>query len=273
MATFNSRLYVEAAIQSVIRQSFKDFELIVVDDGSTDGGRELIEEYARTDGRIKIIYQEHQGLVYALNRGCHLARGEYIARLDSDDTATPQRFEQQVDYMRQSTVALLGGSIECIDQDGHGMFAINFPSWGQGLRDYLLINCYMAHTTVMFRKDIFMTLGGYRSQFEDAEDHDLFLRMSDHHVVDNLPAVLGNYRIHGDQISSKKASQQIISSIGARLAAWARRANQREPAWLGNTITRDDLISCGIKGERIDALVSRHRHLGIAALRNWEGSI
>jgi glycosyltransferase involved in cell wall biosynthesis len=270
MATYNNAQYISGAIQSIRDQSYSDYEFIIVDDGSTDGSRKIVEDHARRDARIKVVYQKHCGLVSALNNGCGLAKGEYIARLDSDDLAMPGRFEQQITYMMDYGVALLGGSIECIDSSGIKMSLINYPSWETGLKEHLFVNCYIAHTTVMFRRDVFISLGGYRSEFEDAEDYDLFLRMSDHHVVDNLSSVLCQYRIHNDQISSRRASQVIISSIGARIATWARRSGSMEPQWIGKTVSREDIVRCGIRSEIIDALIS-NRKQGIGSLLEWNG--
>jgi glycosyltransferase involved in cell wall biosynthesis len=261
MASFNSRQYIGDAIQSITDQSFSDFEFIIVDDGSLDGGAEIAFEFARRDGRIKVVHQEHSGLISALNKGCNLAKGKYIARLDSDDLARPQRLEQQVRYLQDGNAVLLGGGVECIDGEGKNMFGIKFPGWEQGLRSHLLVNCYMAHTTVMFRRDVFLSLGGYRSHYEVAEDYDLYLRMSDKHIVDNLQTILCQYRLHSDQISVRKVSQQVISAAGARLAAWARRSDRAEPEWSANVVTREDLIACGMRGEVLDALVSRHRDI------------
>jgi len=266
MAAFNSGMYIESAIESILRQTLIDFELIIVDDGSSDGTRKIARECARRDPRIRILCQDHAGLVTALNKGCQAARAEYIARLDSDDLAMPERLEQQIKEMRSRDIALLGGAIECIDSQGASVFSIDFPSWQEGLRDFLLVNCYIAHTTVMFKKDLFLAVGGYRPQFEDAEDHDLFLRMSDHMVVDNLRTVLSKYRVHNSQISAIKSSQQVISSIGARVATRARRMNREEPKWAGDIVSREDLICCGIKDERIDTLISKQQ-LGIGTLR------
>jgi glycosyl transferase family 2 len=153
-------------------------------------------------------------------------------------------------------VALLGSRTECIDHAGQLLFRMNWPRWSEGLHDLLLLDCCVAHTAAMFRKDTFVELGGYRSQFQDAEDYDLFLRMSDRHVVDNLPSVLCQYRLHQRQVSTRKLSQQALSGIAARLATTARRAGRPEPHWAGPAVSRSDLIRYGVTPARIDSLIA-----------------
>lgn len=273
MPVYNARPFLGEAIQSVIEQSFDDFEFIVVDDGSTDGSQEILSGYALRDSRIKVVHQEHAGVVPALNRGCNLAKGQYIARLDSDDVAKPWRFKEQVSHMHdhQETV-LLGGSTECIDHEGKVNFVMHWPGFDGALYDYLLIDCHIAHTTVMFRREVFITLGGYRSCFVGAEDYDLFLRISDAHIVDNLPMILCQYRVHDMQVSAQTAGQQILSGIGAKLATKERRANRPEPELRGNCITREDLIAQGVRHERIDSLISEYLWSNANISRGWRWS-
>jgi glycosyltransferase involved in cell wall biosynthesis len=270
MATYNSLPYLEEAIRSILNQSFDNFEFIIVDDGSVDGTREVLMEYASREPRIRLAFQQHSGVITALNKGCSLARGQYIARLDSDDVAKPQRFEEQIGHMQKKhNTALLGGWVECIDREGKVLFTMRWPDREGGLHDYLLLDCYISHTTVMFKKEVFLSVGGYRSSFQDAEDYDLFLRISDRYVVDNLPMILCQYRLHDNQISVRNAHQQIISGIGARMATRARRTHSPEPTIKGCPVTREDLIAWGIRGKRIDALVADYDAGNIDYAHGW----
>jgi glycosyltransferase involved in cell wall biosynthesis len=273
MAVYNGETYLETAICSVLGQSFTDFEFLIIDDGSEDGTAEIIHAYEQRDARIKVIQQDHAGLIPSLNRGCSIAKGRYIARLDSDDIAMKDRFRLQVAHMtRHPETVLLGSRTECIDHAGQVLFTMNWPGWSEGLRDYLLLDCYVAHTAAMFHKDTFSQLGGYRPQFQDAEDYDLFLRMSDQHVVDNLPVVLCQYRLHQQQVSARKLSQQAVSGIGIRLATTARRAGRPEPQWAGPTISRSDLIRYGINPARIDSLVATFEASNERYAEGWRWS-
>jgi glycosyltransferase involved in cell wall biosynthesis len=259
MANYNGDRFLRPAVESVLMQTYEDFEFIIVDDGSSDQSRSIISEYARLDNRIKLVRREHGGLVAALNLGCELAEGDIIARLDSDDIAESDRLKLQVDYLEVNPdVALVGGWIQCIDDRGDAMFTMEWPTREAGLRDYLLLDCHISHTTVMFRKCIVQLVGGYRKTYQDAEDYDLFLRLSDHYALDNLPHVLCRYRLHGAQVSAQQASQQIVSGIGARLATRARRNNQPEPLWSGETVSREDLIAAGVTVARVDSMIQEY---------------
>jgi glycosyltransferase involved in cell wall biosynthesis len=259
MANYNGEQFLDSAVESILTQTYEDLELVIVDDGSTDGSRDIVARHARRDRRVRAVLLDHCGLVKALNHGCGLAAADFIARLDSDDIAKSDRLSKQLTYMLSNPdIALVGGAVECIDVRGNTLFIMNWPSQRDGLHDYLLSDCHVSHTTVLFRKHVFWKIGGYRLAYADAEDYDLFLRMSDHHLVDNLPDVLCQYRLHANQISACRGWQQVISGIAARLATRARRSNRAEPRWKGDVVSRDDLIAAGIKPERVDSLIREY---------------
>lgn len=256
MAVFNCERFISYALNSILTQSFTDFELIVIDDGSTDSSPSIVHNICAGDKRARVITRSHLGLVSSLNLGCSLATGEYIARLDADDVAAPNRLTLQYDFMQKhKDVSLSGGYMECIDASGRVSCLIKWPSRLQNLSDLQLLDCHIAHTTVMFRRHIFEQLGAYRSEYLHAEDYDLFLRMSDTYQLDNLPAVLSQYRLHDQQLSAVHTRQQIISGIGARLATRARRSGRAEPTWKQGRVTQDALHSLGISERRIEKLV------------------
>jgi glycosyltransferase involved in cell wall biosynthesis len=260
MPVFNGGRFIEEALNSLYRQSFEDFEIVLIDDGSQDNTRELIHKHAHLDSRVRIVLQQHAGIVSALNRGCSIATGYYIARLDADDVAKPWRFQRQVAFLNQHRdVVLVGGGIECIDDIGKVLFKMNWPTLNDGLEDYMQIDCHISHTTVMFRKRVFEEIGGYRELFPDAEDYDLFMRLGDRYKIDNLPEIIGQYRIHQRQISAENAMQQVLSGISIRLATRARRRGHTEINCAPqNCSTRDYLMSQGLTSTRIDQLVGYH---------------
>ena len=121
--------------ESMLAQTFKDFEFIIINDGSTDGSAAILAEYERSDPRVRVYYQDNQGLIPALNRGCGLARGKYIARMDDDDISVPGRLERQNDFMEHHpTVGLLGGAVEGIDHRGRHIFLDQRPLEDQSIR-------------------------------------------------------------------------------------------------------------------------------------------
>jgi len=270
MAVHNGDSYLDTSIRSVLQQSFDDFEFVIVNDGSSDRTSDIISAYKQQDSRIRAFNQPQQGLVASLNRGCALANGKYIARLDSDDIAKEYRLELQARYLENNPeIALVGGATECIDAEGNISFVMRWPGRRDGLNDFLMLDCSISHTTVMFRKDVFDSVGGYRHIYLHAEDYDLFLRIGDQYVLDNLPTIVCQYRLHGNQLSQQNFGQQILSAIGARIATRERRANRPEPTWGEMPISRNELKQHGVKEKRIDSLVSEYRKSNMYQSVGW----
>jgi glycosyltransferase involved in cell wall biosynthesis len=273
MAVFNSKRFVAQAVESILNQSFRDFEFILVDDGSFDGSEFILEDYAQRDNRIKMFHTPHRGLVDALNTGCFAASGRFIARLDSDDIAKHWRLGDQTAHLvRFQDIALLGGHTECIDESGNTLFTMHWPTARDGLLDYMLLDCHVAHTTVMFRKAVFESVGGYRSTFRDAEDYDFFLRIGDDHRIDNLSRLLCAYRLHAAQVSSNSYEQQILSGIAARLATRARRAKCPEHVWEHKHPSAGELVSLGVRPERIASLLDSYKRADLNRELGWRWS-
>lgn len=273
MSVYNGAKFIGKAVESILSQTLRPLELIVVDDGSTDETHEMIASYSAQDSRIKLIRKEHTGLVDSLNTACQLAKGDYVARLDADDIAIKSRLEKQVSYLfRCPKIHLLGGHVDCIDDWGHALFTMKWPSIEQGLIDYMLLDCHISHTAVMFSRHTFSHLGGYRPMFMHAEDYDLFLRFGDNHGIDNLQEVVCQYRLHADQISVDQLRQQIVSGIGARLATRSRRAKMQEPAWLRGVISEEAILSQGISKKRIEGLVREYQYGNQNRAGGWRWS-
>ena len=247
MAVYNGGRFLSAAIESVLRQTFHDFEFIIVDDGSTDETGDVISRYAKADDRIVLVSQENRGQAAALNRGCGLARGEYIARMDADDVALPFRFEWQTSFLKDHPdTGLLGGAVQEIDARNNSLRKMVFPTGDQEIRRReMQFNCF-CHPTVMFRKSVFEETCGYRPAFVHADDYDLWLRMAERQRVANLPEVILNYRTHEDQITARSLRQQLISVLGSRAAARARRAGTPEPFEQETPVTMEDLQACQV---------------------------
>ncbi len=256
MTCFNSEIYLARALQSIREQTFKNYELLVVDDGSEDNTLAISTRFARCDHRVRVIRQAHLGPTVASNRGCHEARGRYIAKLDHDDVAMPYRLEEQVTLLEQSpNLALLGGAAEIITADDRVITRVTQPTGCDRVATLLRRGNVIHHTTVMFRKDIFLRTGGYRAHYDHADDYDLFLRFSDIARIDNTANVLCQYRLHEAQTSARNLIQQIYSVIGAQCAAQARSELRAEPDWKGSCISREDLESLGLRSGDIDAKV------------------
>ena len=178
---FDAAQTLSAAIQSIRVQTFEDWELIVVDDGSTDASVEISEDAARADDRIRVVRLPHAGIVEALQRGCEAAHGPLIARMDADDVALPSRFEEQVRLMeRDGGVALCGTQVRMAGGTiGYGRN--RYETWVNALVTHeeivreLFIECPIPHPTFMIRRSCYEALGGYRDNGW-AEDYDLCMR-------------------------------------------------------------------------------------------------
>jgi len=242
MSVYNGARFLHSAIESILTQSFSDFEFIIVDDGSTDYSREIVSRYAKIDERIRLIGQENCGQAAALNRGCALARGEYIARMDADDVALSTRFGRQMAFLREHPgIGLFGGAIQEIDAQDNPIRTMIFPTTDEEIRRCeMQFNCF-CHPTVVFPKQIFEETGGYRRAFVHADDYDLWLRLAEQRRVANLPEIVLNYRMQGDQITARSLRQQLISLLGAKVAARARRAGRTEPYQQETPVTMEDL--------------------------------
>jgi len=209
LPVYNGAMYLEEAIQSVLRQTFPDFELIIVDDGSTDRTGEIIAEAAKRDRRIISLRQDNAGIVAALNAGLRVARGRYIARMDADDICLPNRFAFQVAYLDEHPVCVLvGGLVEGFSSAG----SEGIHSGGRHRRTDL--KCFppkvavSIHPLIMIRREIIEQLGGYRNLFPHAEDYDLFLRLVPFGSIDNPNEVILRYRRHSEAISLRHLGAQ-----------------------------------------------------------------
>lgn len=207
--------YLGAAIDSILRQSYRHLELIVIDDGSSDGSAALAESYA--DPRVRLVRNGcNLGLVATLNRGIDLARGEFIARMDADDIAAPQRLELQVRRMAEDPgLAVLGTDITYGDARGAVTGQPRGLARGPALvRWRLMRGTCLYHPTVMLRRS---ALGDARYSADriHAEDYDLWLRLSRHHRLDNLPQRLLLHRRHAESVSVRHLETQLASAAGS----------------------------------------------------------
>ncbi|WP_019195350.1 glycosyltransferase [Afipia birgiae] len=231
MPVHNGDHWLVEAIESVLAQTYRDFEFIIVDDGSDDRSPEIIREFSAKDARIVPIFQPRAGLVAALNNGLHAARAALVARLDSDDVAEPTRFARQVAFMDQRPdVAVLGTWANAIDADGNQIGVRRPEANPVRLKAVLATGNPLIHSSVVFRKRFALDLGGYRAPFAAAEDYDLWLRMAERGAIAILPQKLIRYRVHSESVTSQKALQQLFSTRIAQKSAAIRRCSGKDPA-------------------------------------------
>ena len=216
LPVFNGGAYLAQAVESVLTQTLADFELIIINDGSTDNSWEIIQNYAREDGRIKAFSQTNKGLVATLNRGLGKARGAYLARMDSDDICFEHRFAAQAKALDdRPELGVVGGALALIDGEGRIVSKQTYPH-GKRLKERLLYGSLLCHPLAMGRVELFRKVGGYRAYYRHCEDYDLWLRLSRLTELDNLTEILLFYRMHEANITSKHATTQIFGTLMAQ---------------------------------------------------------
>ncbi|HEY1802813.1 MAG TPA: glycosyltransferase [Terriglobales bacterium] len=230
MVVRNVQRFLAEAIESILAQTFTDFEFIIVDFGSTDNSKEIVTKYAATDTRVQMHEIAPCGLAEARNAAGFLARGRYIAIMDADDIAAPERLRLQVAFLEKNPgVGVVGGATEWIDAAGDSLRRETFPTGNQEIKSALEVHCPFCQPSVLVRREAFDLVGGYRAAFAPAEDYDLWMRISEHYECANLSDVLLKYRIHPQQVSFQKRTQQTLGCIAARVSAAARRSGCSDP--------------------------------------------
>ncbi|MGC8559500.1 MAG: glycosyltransferase [Phycisphaerae bacterium] len=218
LPVFNAAEFLSAAIDSITAQSLADIQIVIINDGSTDGSTDILKDYARQDSRIEVHQRPNRGLVATLNEGIDLCHGEFIARMDADDISLPQRLEKQLHHMRShpQTVAM-GTAIEYLATRGPTGVNSRQPTDADTILNLLPRKNCISHPTVMMRKSSVQAVGGYRGVYLHAEDYDLWLQLARCGDLENLPEPLVQYRVHSDQISARHLRIQALSIAAARL--------------------------------------------------------
>ena len=208
MPAHNAELYIAEAIESVLNQTFRDFEFIVINDGSTDETSNIVNPYAESDPRVRVLEREKIGFAKALNEGWQEAKGKYIARLDADDISLPTRLQKQVAFLEsRSDVHICGTWMKTFGKDAEVVFRYSDDS--NYLDCKLLFECVLCHPTVMMRKTLSTEHGlSYDENFKDASDYCLWALVAKRFRLANLPEVLLHYRIHEAQVTQTKQKQQ-----------------------------------------------------------------
>jgi len=241
MPVHNGAEYVREAIESILGQSFSDFEFIVVDDGSTDASLSIINEFK--DSRIKAhCLATNAGICRALNTGLSLVRGEFVARMDADDISTKDRLACQVDFMRRHPdVGLCGSDVVRFSDKNGDRIIQRTPKGTKRIRAYALFDNPFIHSTVLFRRSVIDRFKvKYDESYVNAEDYDLWTRLTDLVSCENLDQVLLEYRVHRQSVTSRASGDM---------------------NWKGCAIAQRQLFKLGIAAD--DAQVAFHRQIGV----------
>jgi glycosyltransferase involved in cell wall biosynthesis len=225
LPVYNAERYLREAIESVLCQTFGDFELLMLDDGSTDDSAAILWEYELKDRRVHVFSRENRGLPSTLNELIGKARGRYLARMDQDDICLPNRFENQVAFLSANTEhVLVGGWIEQINEAGQPIGIVRTPCAHDDIdRFNLRGRCSVWHPTAMMTKKAVLAIAAYDIELEAAEDLDLWLRLAEVGKIANLEHTVLRYRLHDNSLSATQREKQMKNAELACIKAWRRR--------------------------------------------------
>ena len=223
MPVYNSEKYVGAAIESVLLQTFKEFEFILVDDCSTDGSLAIIKKYSNKDKRIVIVENsQNLGISGSRNAGLAQAKGKLIMNMDHDDICTPDRMRLQTNYLGQHRdVGIVGGDIDVISESGIVVGSRRFPSDDEKVRKMLMRYSPFTHPSTMVSKAAYVKAGVYNKEFEPADDYELYFRIGCSFKFGNISECLLKHRIHGGATTMKKTRLMIYNTLKAKWRASA----------------------------------------------------
>lgn len=197
MPAYNAEKYIGEAIESILNQSYKNLELIIIDDCSIDNTWNVIQEYSKKDKRIQLVKNRNNlKLSKTLNKGINLARGIFIARMDADDVSLPKRLELQVNYLLKNTeVGIVGGVMEITDINGCITGKREYPKNDKLIRRNMFFYSPFSHPLIMIRASVLKLSGLYDPSYNPAEDYELYFRIGLYTKFANLPSTLLRYRI------------------------------------------------------------------------------
>ncbi len=219
MSVYNGEKYLSLAIESILNQSFSDFEFIIINDGSKDRSLEIIKSYP--DRRIRLIDQPNAGLAASLNKGIGLSKGEYIARMDADDIARSTRLGMQVRFLDANPAcAMVGSAVQVIDKEGKNKWIMAHTRTSLETRWSILFDTPFVHSSVMLRRAVLEKTGLYSQQaeFSLVEDYEMWSRLAKKYEVTNLSEILLDYRDNPQGVSHSKRKAQEMQSLAVSAA-------------------------------------------------------
>jgi len=217
LPVFNGEKYLAECLESLQKQTYEDFEALVINDGSTDATQEIIDEFVTNDKRFRCISRENRGLISSLNEGIELIETKYIARMDADDLCDPKRLELQLKFLEENPdIGLVGADMRIfgdVDKDLH------YPETHEEIKATMIFATPFSHPAVIFRKEIFIQSNiRYDKHFVDCEDYKIWFDLLDVTKMANLPNILIYNRRHGNSVSDRSTTQHKGCQLIRRLA-------------------------------------------------------
>ena len=231
MPAYNSENFISKSIESIINQSFSNYEIIIVDDGSNDSTKEIVEMYSRKNSKIKFFSKSNSGITESLNFGLKFCTGKWIARLDTDDLCDPDRLGKQLMVAESSkNLGLVGSDAVFINKFDKNLFNYSYPSNHKKLKNNL-ISCknFFPHSSAFYNRELVDFLGGYRNRAGSSEDWDLWLRIADKKELKNINQPLVKIRIHENQVSKKNYIKQAYDTKTILIANYLSKRKKYDP--------------------------------------------
>ena len=226
MTVYNDEHHVGAAVRSILGQTYGDFEFLVIDDGSTDGSRSVVESF--DDPRIRIVSRENRGLTASLNEGLQLARGVYVARQDADDESLPTRLEREVALLdADPRIGLVGTNYTIVDEQGREQVTTSVFTHPDDLAVAEIVSNQYGHGSVMFRKRVIDEVGGYDPSVGHVEDYDLFVRIGRVARLANIAEPLYRWRRNPAGVTLSNRELQIAQALAIRDREFERLITHR----------------------------------------------
>jgi glycosyltransferase involved in cell wall biosynthesis len=228
MPVKNGKSFLSEAIESILAQTFSNFEFIIVDDASTDNSSTIVRQY-KDDRILLVTSKNHLGLTASLNKALKQAKGEYIARMDADDISLPERLQRQVEVLdADAELKLCGSWVELIDKKGIKIGERKYPvEYDLIQKDIMRYNPFV-HPSIMMKKNILSAIGHYDEGLDGAEDYDLFLRIVKKYKSSNIPAILLKYRLGSHRVSHNQLKKLERAALRTRIKALT---DYKYPLW------------------------------------------
>ncbi|HLZ30585.1 MAG TPA: glycosyltransferase family 2 protein [Chloroflexota bacterium] len=250
LPVWNAEAFLPAAIESILSQTLADLELVVVDDGSTDRTAAILSDFQSRDQRLVVHRQANSGFVSAVNCAVELCSSAYVARMDADDIAVPDRLERQWQFLeRHPDVGVVGGAVVIIDSGGTALTTWQTAQSDKQLRAALETTNPFCDPAMMLRRSALRKVGGYRGAFGSSADYDLWLRISERYALGALSVPVLRYRWHADQLSTRDVHAQLLGLVAARHASRLRRATGADPFDDTDVVTVERLSQSGLDPE------------------------
>ncbi|MFA5792117.1 MAG: glycosyltransferase [Candidatus Paceibacterota bacterium] len=218
MTTYNAERFIDEAIQSILNQTLKNYELIIIDDCSKDNTWNIIEGYSKKDNRIRALRHEHNlGSCETLNEGKKMSRGDYIAVMDNDDWSYPDRIEKQASFLDvHPDVGLVGGAMEIMDENGVIKAMREYNLTDDVIRKKIFRYSPFSHPLIMYRRSVLEKVGFSNCTFAPADDYELYFRMGKISKFANLPDTLLKYRALSTSMTNRMVKKMALNTIKIR---------------------------------------------------------